>query len=373
MIIPPAPRCGESPPDSLGAKVTGARLAATIRLPTRSSLPVPTVVSAPDKWRGSATAPEIATAVGRAAERRGWRVDRAPVSDGGEGFIDAVGGVNRTNRVSGPLGASVNAGWRLEGDEAFIETAAASGLTLVGGASANDALAANTRGTGELIAVAVTAGARRVVVGLGGSASTDGGLGCFEVLASQPRTAGLELVGACDVMMPFAAALEFAEQKGASPAQLRLLEVRLERVAQIYAVETGVDVRDLPGAGAAGGLGGALAALGGRMVSGIEVVAELIGLEGRLATADLVVTGEGLLDSHSFEGKAVGWIVERATALGVPALVIVGDQEPDCLPAWARRKRVEVVSVVERYGRERARSNTLGCIEAAVEEHLLRL
>ena len=333
---------------------------------------MPTVLSAPDKWRGSATAPEIAASIGRVAERRGWTADAAPVSDGGEGFVDAVGGPNRTTRVTGPLGRKADAEWRLQSDEAFIEMAAASGLALLGGRQGNDALAATTRGTGELVAAALAAGARRVVVGLGGSASTDGGLGCFEVLASRPRPVGVELIAACDVMVPFGAALEFAEQKGASSSQVKLLQGRLERVAQMYEADRGVDVRQLPGAGAAGGLGGALAALGARLVAGIEVVAEIARLEDRIAAADLVVTGEGLLDAHSFEGKAVGWLLERSAERGVPALVVVGDRDLERLPDLGTASQVEVVSLVARYGREEARSNTLGCIEAVVDEHLSR-
>lgn len=250
--------------------------------------------------------------------------------------------------------------------------ASASGLVPAGGAVRNDALAATTRGTGELISAAIAEGARRVVIGLGGSASSDGGLGCFEVLAPGSRLIGLELVGACDVMLPFAAALGFAAQKGASPAQIKQLEGRLERVAQIYEADCGVDVRHVPGAGAAGGLGGALAALGARLVPGIEVVADLVRLEDRLAAADLVVTGEGLLDAHSFEGKAVGWILERAVTRGVPALVVVGDQKLERIPASAADGEVEVVSLVRRFGLEQARSNTLGCIEAVVDEYLRR-
>lgn len=306
----------------------------------------------------------------RSAGRQGWVADLAPVSDGGEGFVEALGGANRTSRVTGPLGRTVEAAWLLRGPDAFVETASASGLSLAGGAEANDPVKATSRGTGELVSAAVSAGATRVVVGLGGSACTDGGLGCYEVLHDEPSLAGVQLVGACDVMVPFASALQFAAQKGAAESQRRLLQQRLARVADRYEREANVDVRSIPGAGAAGGLGGAIAALGGTLVAGIEVVADAIGLEDRLASADLVVTGEGLLDAHSFDGKAVGWILDRAAAARVPVLVIVGDQEPDCMPEWVPAQDLEVVSLVERYGRERARSNTLECIEAVVEGYL---
>ena len=328
------------------------------------------MLSAPDKWRGTASAPEVAQAVGRVARRLGWTADAAPLSDGGEGFVDAFGGANRSTRVSGPVVGAVEAGWRLDGRDAYIEMARASGLQLAGGESRNDALRATTRGTGELMATALAAGARRIVVGLGGSASTDGGLGCFEMVQTDPRLSGVELVAACDVMVPFARALEFAGQKGASEAETRLLERRLERVAQIYDAEAGVDVRGVAGAGAAGGLGGALAALGAQLLPGVEVVAEAIGLEDRLAAADLIVTGEGLMDAHSFEGKVVGWVLEQAVAAGVPALVVVGDREADATPPDSPGGSASVVSLVERFGSEEARSNTLGCIETVIEEHL---
>jgi len=338
----------------------------------RSSLRVPTVLAAPDKWRGSATANEVAAAVGRAAERHGWHVDLAPVSDGGEGFVKVLGGANRSNRVTGPLGRQVEADWLLRGDEAFIEMAAASGLLLAGGAAANDALAATSRGTGELISAALDCGARRIVVGLGGSASTDGGMGCFEVLRYESRLSGVQIVAACDVMVPLAGALGFAAQKGASATQRFLMMGRLERIAGIYEEECSVDVRQLPGAGAAGGLGAALAALGATLVPGIQLVADAIGLEDRLARADLVVTGEGLLDAQSFAGKAVGWILARAVRSDVPALVIVGDREPELLVQSLAGGSTQVVSLVERFGSDESLSNTLGCIEAVIDERLRR-
>ena len=330
---------------------------------------MPDVLSAPDKWRGSATGRQIAGAVAAAAVRSGWNADVAPVSDGGEGFVDVLGGPNRVTRVHGPNGRLVEAGWRLDREDAFVETASASGLSLAGGPGANDALAAATLGTGELILEALTSGARRIVVGLGGTASTDGGLGCFELLKSQRRLRSIELIGACDVLLPFTAALEFAPQKGATPPEVGLLAGRLQRVAQIYQDACGVDVRDIPGAGAAGGLGGGLAALGARLVPGIQVVADAIGLADRIERADLVVTGEGRLDPHSFEGKAVGCVLELAQSVGTSVLVVVGEAEPEAVRT-ALAYGARVVSLVERFGMAEARSNTLACIEATIEAEL---
>jgi len=330
------------------------------------------LLAAPDKFRGSASAGELAEAVGRAAERLGWRCDRAPVADGGEGTLDALGGPTRLTRVRGPLGDPVEAEWRIEGDDAVVEMARASGLALAGGPEANDPIHATTYGTGQLIAAAVDGGARRVLVGVGGSATTDGGLGAVSALEPHRRLRGREVLVACDVTTTFVDAAEaFAPQKGATPAQVALLERRLERLAQVYLRDYGVDVRDLPGSGAAGGLAGGLAALGARLEPGFDVVADALSLPERIEGADLVVTGEGLLDRHSFAGKAVGGVVGLARRAAVPVLVVAGDVETDEVPAGALDD-VELISLVERFGDERARSDVLGCVEEVVAEVVSR-
>src|SRR5215207_835296 len=203
--------------------------------------------------------------------------------------------------------------------------ARASGLSLVGGADGNDPVSATTHGTGELVSAALEQGARRVLVGMGGSATTDGGLGAIRAIWAANRIRGVELVAACDVRTRFLdAAQVFAPQKGATPAQVELLARRLERLAQVYADEYRVDVTDLDGSGAAGGLGGGLAALGADLVPGFELVAEEVGLAEQLESAYLVVTGEGFLDAQSFEGKVVGGVAELAAAAGVPVLAVAG-------------------------------------------------
>jgi glycerate kinase len=259
----------------------------------------------------------------------------------------------------------VDAEWRISDTTAVIEMARASGLTLVGGPDANDPIRANTAGTGELIAAAVKEGARRVLVGLGGSATTDGGWAALRALEPHSRLRGVEIVGACDVETRFLdAAATFAPQKGATAAQVALLSRRLERLAQVYEEDFGVDVRPVAGGGAAGGLGGALAALGGELVPGFEVVADAIELAERIEGADLVVTGEGFLDEQSFQGKAVGGVVGLAAEFRVPVLVVVGDA--------AGEHPVEFVSLVDRYGRDRAMGDTLAIIEDLVGEWLNR-
>jgi glycerate 2-kinase len=309
------------------------------------------LLAAPDKFRGTLTAREAAAAMAAGAERAGWTAAELPLADGGEGTLDVLGGGNRRTLVSGPLGEPVDAAWRLEEDgTALVEAAQACGLTLAGGAEGNDPLRATSRGVGELIAAAIAEGARRVVVCVGGVASTDGGGGAVEALPT-PLPVPVEV--ACDVEARFLDAADvFAPQKGATPEQVRILR---ERLAQL-------DVPDVPGAGAAGGLAGGLAALGARLVPGFDLVADRLGLDARLAGIDLVVTGEGLVDATSFTGKVVGRVLERAGDAGIEALVIAGD--------IARNSRIDALSLVESYGPERALAEPAECLTELVETTL---
>ena len=325
------------------------------------------LVAAPDSFRGTAAAADVAAAAARAAIAAGWTADEVPLADGGEGTLDVLGGPNRTTTVTGPLGDAVRAAWRFTGRSAVVEMARASGLELVGGPDGNDAIAATSSGTGELIAAAVDAGCRRILVGVGGSASTDGGLGAVRALEPLARLRGVDLVVACDVRTRFVdAAPVFAPQKGASPAQVELLRRRLERLADVYLRSYGVDVRDLEGSGAAGGLAGGLVAAGARLVPGFDLVADEVDLHDRLEGADLVVTGEGFLDEQSFEGKVVGGVASVAAAAGVPVLAVVGR----VLDGVAVPDGVEVVSLVDAVGVERATGATAAAVEEVVTGRL---
>src|SRR5688500_17467692 len=254
-----------------------------------------------------------------------------------------------------------------EDGTAVIEMARASGLRLAGGPEGNDPLRASTAGTGDLIAAALDAGARRVIVGAGASASTDGGLAALTALNPRRRLhAGVELVVACDVDTLFVDAAEvFGPQQGATPAQVALLRRRLERLAQIYVRDYGGDVTELAGSGAAGGLAGGLAAAGAQLAAGFDVVAEALALPERIAGADLVVTGEGTVDAESFEGKAVGGVVDLATEAGVPVLVIAGEVVAGELPELPAS--VRLVSLAARFGRERARDDIAGRVAEVVD------
>jgi glycerate kinase len=323
------------------------------------------LVAAPDKFRGTATAAEIGVAVVDVARRAGWEAKWVPLADGGEGTLEALGGANRSALVTGPLGDPVEAGWRLDGRTAVIEMARASGLELVGGPEGNDPVAATTAGTGELISRAIDAGARRVLVTLGGSATTDGGFGAIEALQPLHRLRGVDLVVACDVRTRFLDAAEvFGPQKGSSPAQVKLLSRRLERLAQVYEERYGVDVTGCDGAGAAGGLAGGLLALGAQLVGGFDLVAEEQGLPELLEGADLVVTGEGYLDEQSFEGKVVGGVIELAARTGVPVLVVCGQVDPGV------EADAVLVSLLDRFGEDRAVADTVRCVGEVVAEAL---
>lgn len=327
-----------------------------------------TVVLAFDKFRGTATSAELAAAGSRAADRRGWRAEGIALADGGEGSLDALGGANKFTTVTGPLGEPVEAGWRLDGREAFIEMAASSGLLLAGGKDGNDPLAATTRGTGELIATAIELGARHVSVFLGGSATTDGGWGAIEALPPAARLKEIDLVVATDVQTLFVdAAAVFGPQKGAGPRQVTFLERRLERLVQLYDETYGVDVSTIPGSGAAGGLAGGLVAVGGRIEPGFDVIAERVELDTALAGADLVITGEGFLDAESFNGKVVGGVASWAAEQSVPVLAIVGDRDD----AVAVPSGVDVVALADRYGLDRAMTEPVALVEHLVAEALL--
>jgi glycerate kinase len=292
---------------------------------------VPSAIACPDKFRGTLSAAEAAAAIARGLRAGGFDpVAEVPMADGGDGTLDALlaarGGSRRTVSVTGPLGDPVDAEYGLLPDgTGVIEMARASGLGLV---REKDALRASTRGTGELIAAVRRGGAKRILVGVGGSASTDGGLAAVEALGWS--LGGMEVSVACDVETPFLdAARVFGPQKGASVAEVELLTRRLASVADVYLRRTGVDVTALAGAGAAGGLAGGLAAIGARLEPGFEIVAHAAGLDDLLDDVDLIVTGEGKTDAASFDGKVVGGVLEWAAELGIEHRAVIAGQITD--------------------------------------------
>jgi glycerate kinase len=318
------------------------------------------VLAAVDKFRGTATAAQVASAIGHACWELGVDCVEVPIADGGEGTLDALGGPNRTTRVTDPLGQPVEAQWRLAGDTAVIEMARASGLSLVGGAKKNDVIAASTIGTGQLIDTALNDGAKRIIVCVGGSATVDGGLGAIRAIGTPARLRGTEFIVACDVRTLFGdAARLFGAQKGATPVQIEFLSGRLEQLQQSYLRDYGIDVSQLIGGGAAGGLAGGLSTLGASLVPGFDVVADEVGLHEHIAQCDLIITGEGYLDNESFDGKVVGGVQQLAQQFNKPVVVICGGADVDA------QQRIDSFSLIENFGESESFSQPLMCVEKA--------
>ncbi|UQX13117.1 glycerate kinase family protein [Candidatus Mycobacterium methanotrophicum] len=305
------------------------------------------VLVAPDSYGDSLTAVEAAAAIaaGWNRARPDDRFTIAPQSDGGPGFVDVLAGrlgERRRLEVSGPLDDDVLAEWVLDTESAtaYLECAQACGSARLGGPpTPQTALGAHSRGVGQLIAAALRSGAARIVVGLGGSASTDGGRGLVDELgglaAGRQRLAGVELIAASDVeyplLGPWGAAAIFGPQKGADADTVAALEQRLAEWAAELDAAAGRSVSAQAGAGAAGGIGAALLALGGRCESGASIIAERTGLANDIAAADLVITGEGRLDDQSLHGKVVGALAEAARSQQVPIVVMAGRVDLDRL------------------------------------------
>lgn len=333
------------------------------------------VVVAPDKFKGSCTAREAAEAIVaglRDAWGEGFAADVVPMADGGDGTVATFlesGATPRSVVVRDALGAPVTATYARMGGTAILEMAAASGLAQLGTRRAPRS--ASTYGTGQLIADAMAGGAERIVLGIGGSATTDGGAGALAALGMRfldasgallepapaalaalasvdaagldPRLARVRLEIACDVenplLGPAGAAAVYGPQKGADAADVAFLESVLARLAGIAVAASGHDLRALPGAGAAGGLGWGLATFAGaRLARGFDLVAMTQGLAAKLAGAALCVTGEGRVDGQSLHGKVVGGIAALARATGaVPVVAIGGSVDPRAVPelgAW---------------------------------------
>jgi glycerate kinase len=332
------------------------------------------VMIAPDSFKGSLTSVQVGRALadGWSAARPADTIEHAPLGDGGEGSIHAIafaGGwewIQAT--VAGPLGSDVNAGWLRSNDDtrAFIELAEASGLSRVD-PGMHDPIKASTLGTGQLVEKALDANIHRIILGIGGSATTDGGLGILEALGARddgnkldlsrldPRLASVDLEIACDVTNPLlgptGAAATYGPQKGATPAQVAELDRRLGRWADRLERATGRRERDTPGAGAAGGTGFGLLSIADRFRSlvlrpGIDVVMDATGFTEKLARADVVITGEGRIDEQTAFGKTALGVARRAAAAGVPCVAVGGGVTVGGIDAL-RPLGVVVVPVVE--------------------------
>jgi glycerate 2-kinase len=327
------------------------------------------IVVAPDSFKGSLSAAEAGAAMARGVRTAFPAADvvEVPMADGGEGTVDALvagtGGHVVTRTVTGPLGTPVEARFGLlgDGETVAIEMAAASGLLLVP-SDRRDPRITTTYGTGQLIRAALDLGVKRIVCGIGGSATNDGGAGMITALGARlikadgsaigfggsalleldridvsgldPRLQHVELLIACDVDNPLCgsrgASAIYGPQKGATPEMVALLDGALGHMADVMARDLGRDTRNTPGAGAAGGLGnGFLGFLGARLLPGIEVVMEAVRLDDLLRGTTLVVTGEGRTDGQTLAGKVPMGVARRAALQGIPAIVVSGGVTPD--------------------------------------------
>jgi glycerate kinase len=366
------------------------------------------VLIAPDKFRGTLSAEQAALAIeiGWLRGRPDDTVVRVPMADGGEGTLDALlvasNGRRITTRVTGPLGDPVDAPFGVlpgpEGPVAVVEMSRASGIALVG-SRRRDPTHATTRGTGELIRAALAERPVRVVVAVGGSATTDGGAGMAQALGARlldaggreiggggaglldlqrvdvseldPAARGVRFLVAADVdnplVGPSGAASVFAPQKGASREEVLLLDRALAHYAAILERDLGVEVRDLPGAGAAGGLAAGLVAfLGAHLRPGVEIVMDALRLPERVLSSDLVITGEGKLDASSLGGKTVAGVARVAREAGVRILVLAGRVD-------TKLEGAEVASLVERFGERRAYSDASGTLTELAREQAIAL
>jgi glycerate kinase len=331
------------------------------------------VLVAMDKFRGTASARQLSEAVATVVAANNCSVDVQPMSDGGEGFRDAFSGEVVVVEVPGPLGAPVAAPITLSdspsGLRAILEVAEVVGRPHLVSPTRAQALAATSAGAGHLILSAARLGATSILLGCGGSATSDGGLGCYQVL----RDAGglpVPVTAATDVTARFSGLRRYAEQKGVSTKDLGIIDQRLDDVRALYLKEQGVDVELLERSGASGGIPGALAALGGVLTSGFNAVAGSVDLLERLRRSSLVITGEGRFDQGSLEGKVIGGIAPMTDDLAA-LLVVCGSVELHAARTFrAQFSNVRIISLVERFGRRRAMSEVLACVEKVVAEAL---
>ena len=283
------------------------------------------VLIVPDKFKGTASATEVAEAIAEGIHQS-HEITIQPLADGGEGTLEIFGGGNKVSVVTGPLGEPAEAKWRLDGKSAVIEMSQASGLHLLKDNSHNDPINASTVGTGELIRTALERGAEEILIGVGGSATTDGGLGALQAMRPLQRYKTIEINVACDVQTSFLDCAEvYGPQKGATPTQIKFLENRLERLSQIFLEERNIDVTSLPMAGAAGGLAGGLATVGANLQSGFEAVSERVELVDLIENADVIITGEGEVNESSFAGKVVGEVLKLAKLMAKETIIISGN------------------------------------------------
>jgi glycerate 2-kinase len=328
------------------------------------------VLVAMDKFRGTARARELCTTIESVLTQRGLGADLQPMSDGGEGFTDVFSGEPLTLQAQNPWGGitpvpAVRA--QLAGvDTGIFELAEVVGRHHLSAPTHEQAWSASSAGVGEVILALANLGVEEILLGCGGTATSDGGLGCYEVLAA---AGGLPcpVRAATDVTTTFLGARRFATQKGIDPKRLGEIDTRLIEVQARYLGERGVNVELHERTGAAGGIPGALFALGAELVDGFALVSTLTGLGERARSSSLVITGEGRLDATSLEGKVTAGIAHLAHT--TPTLVICGSSDEEAAANFVERyPHARVVSLEERFGNQMARNNVLECVSTVIAE-----
>ncbi len=366
------------------------------------------VIIAPDSFKGSLSAVEVAEAM--AAGVRAASTDTetvlVPLADGGEGTVEALvkatGGKIVAAQATDPLGNRIESFFGIlgDGETAVVEMAAASGLPLVP-LELRNPLNTTTYGTGELIRTALDSGCRKLILGIGGSATNDGGIGAAQALGVSfkdsrgvevgfggrelariasidvskvdPRLHETQVMVACDVTNPLTgplgASAVFGPQKGAAPEMVAELDAGLANLAHIIREQLGIEIEQMPGAGAAGGLGaGAVAFIAAGLRSGIEIVLEAVHFDDLLANASLVITGEGRIDSQTLGGKTISGVLKAARDAGVPVVAIGGGVEPEGYELL-EHGAIAVLSIVDRpMSLEEAQSNAAGLLSRVTEQ-----
>jgi glycerate kinase len=331
------------------------------------------VLIAMDKFRGTATARQLCESVERVVTRASTLVDVQPMSDGGEGFREAFSGDVEVVDVPGPLGNMVATPITLRdsasGTVAILEVSEVVGRDHLKTPTRAQALNASSAGVGHLILRSIELGATSILIGCGGSATSDGGLGCYEVL----HDAGglpVPLTAATDVTARFSGLIRYAKQKGVRQEDLPVIEQRVKEVRARYIAEQSVDVEALDRSGASGGIPGGLAALGAVLMSGLDAVVESVGLQQRIEGSSLVITGEGRFDHGSLEGKVTGGIAALLSA-DTDLLVVCGSVDAAAAKEFKSRfSNATLVSLVDRFDRRTAMTDVFGCVEVVITEEL---
>lgn len=329
-----------------------------------------------DKFRGTATSRELVDWVARDVTNMGFSADQQAMSDGGEGFIDTFSGRVVEVEVAGPLGATLRARIKLVSSPtetiAVAEVSDAVGRDLLPSPKGDEAMRASSEGVGQLLLAAANLGADRALVGCGGTVTSDGGLGCYQILRDHGGLP-LPVTVATDVTARFFEAVNYARQKGVRDVDLPAVEERLRDARARYLDERGVDVETVEGSGAAGGIPGALAALGATLTSGVRVVVDSVDLIGRVAKASLVITGEGRFDAGSLEGKVPVGVAE-VTSAETPLLLVCGSIEEGAAQRFqAQFPNAIVASLEARFGLERAMNDVHSCVSTVIQEELRRV